>query len=131
MPASAIPRSARCAPLSRFRSSRASIAEPKTESPALPAISIGRTVPLFTLRVARLRRFAFLAELFQQCLHVLGVLLFLGEDLFQHAAGGRVVVAEVLDDFAIAVDRDALGDQVLLDHVDEIIALDVIGMRPR
>jgi len=41
--------------------------------------------------------------------HVVGVFFFLGKDVFEDAAGGRVLVADVLDDFAVAVDGDALG----------------------
>jgi hypothetical protein len=37
------------------------------------------------------------------------VLFFLGQDVFEDAARGRVFVADVLDDLAVAVDRDALG----------------------
>ena len=36
-----------------------------------------------------------------------------------HAPRRGVLVAEVADHLAVAVDRDALGDQVFLDHVDE------------
>ncbi len=38
------------------------------------------------------------------------------------------LVAQVADDLAIAVDGDALGDQVFLDHVGQRVALDVLGV---
>ena len=40
----------------------------------------------------------------------------------------RVLVAEPADDLAVALDGDALGHEVLLDHVDERGALDVLGV---
>src|SRR3546814_15348626 len=54
-----------------------------------------------------LGRLTLLAKFFQQSAEVFGVLLFLGEDFFHHPTAGRIVAAEVIDDFAIAVDRDA------------------------
>ncbi len=56
---------------------------------------------------------------------VVGVLFLHREDALEHALGGRVLVADVVDHLAIAVDRDALGDEVFLDHVDQVLALDV------
>src|SRR3989442_638885 len=62
---------------------------------------------------------------------VVGVLLFLRQDLFQHAPRGRILVAEVGDHLAVAVDGDPLGDQVLLDHLLERAAFDVLGVAAR
>src|SRR5262249_4338457 len=62
------------------------------------------------------RRLALAAEAFHQRLHVLGVLFLDGEDAFEHALRRRVAIADVVDDLAIAVDGDALGDEVLFDH---------------
>ncbi len=59
------------------------------------------------------------------------MLLLDGEDAFHQAPGRRVVVAEIADDLPVGLDRDALGDQVLLEHVDESRALDVLGVAPR
>ena len=42
-----------------------------------------------------------------------------------------VVLAEVADHLAVAVDGDALGDEVLLDHVEQGRALDVLGVAAR
>ena len=58
-----------------------------------------------------------------------GVLLFLGEDVFHDAPRGGIVLAQVIDDLAVTVDGDALGDQVLLDHLLERVALDILGVR--
>ena len=41
------------------------------------------------------------------------MLLFLGEDLFHDPPRGRVLAFEPLRDLAVAVDGDALGDEVL------------------
>ena len=40
------------------------------------------------------------------------------QDRFHHPPRRRISIAEIADDVAIAVDRDALGDQILLDHVE-------------
>ena len=67
----------------------------------------------------------------EEILHVVGV-LFLGlEDLLEHLARRRIVVAEVADDLAVRVDRDALGDEVLLDHVDQRAPLHVLRVAAR
>ena len=39
-----------------------------------------------------------------------------------------VLVAEPADDLAVGLDRDPLGDEVLLDHVDQVGAGDVLGV---
>src|SRR3546814_6700690 len=78
-----------------------------------------------------LGRLTLLAKFFQQSAEVFGVLLFLGEDFFHHPTAGRIVAAEVIDDFAIAVDRDALGNQIFLQHFDNVLAFDVVLMRTR
>ena len=51
--------------------------------------------------------------------------------LFEHALGGGVLVADVVDHLAVTVDRDALGDEVLLDHVDQVLSLDVFRVTAR
>src|SRR6185437_4985352 len=56
----------------------------------------------------------------EQILHVVGMLLFHGEDAFQHHPRARIVVPEVADQLPVMIDRDALGDQVFLDHVDKV-----------
>src|SRR3954470_9609321 len=71
------------------------------------------------------------AHALEQRGEIVGVLLFLGEDFLQHAPGGGILLAEVVDHLAVAVDGDALGDQVFLDHVLERVAFDVLGMAAR
>ncbi len=51
------------------------------------------------------------------------------QDALDHGAGGRIVVAEVADQFAVVIDRDALGDQVLADHGDQGVGGDVFRGR--
>jgi hypothetical protein len=47
----------------------------------------------------------------QQIVHVVGMLFFNAQDLLQHGLGAGIVVAEIADQLAIMVHRDALGDQ--------------------
>ena len=68
------------------------------------------------LRMLREHRFAFVRH--QQIVHVVGVLLFVGEDAFHHHARGGILVGEVANQLAIMLARDPLGHQVLLDHLD-------------
>ena len=56
----------------------------------------------------------------QQVVHVVGMLFLGRENPLEHHARGRVLLAEVADQLAIVIDRDPLGDQVLLQHLDEI-----------
>ena len=61
----------------------------------------------------------------QQVGELVGVLFFHRHDLFEHAARGRILVTQVLDEFAVAVDRNALGHQVFPDHPRERVAGDI------
>src|SRR5262245_50684498 len=62
------------------------------------------------------------AHALQERREIVRVLLFLRQDLLEQASRGRIVLAEVVDHLAIAVDGDPLGDQVFLDHVLERVA---------
>src|SRR5262249_40674569 len=62
------------------------------------------------------------AHALQERREIVRVLLFLRQDLLEQAPRGRIVLAEVVDHLAIAVDGDPLGDQVFLDHVLERVA---------
>src|SRR6185503_13846301 len=62
-------------------------------------------------------RFALMSH--QQIVHVVGVLFFHSQDLFEHSSGRGIVIAEVANELAIVVYRNPLRDQVLLDHVDQ------------
>src|SRR3954471_3359553 len=70
------------------------------------------------------------AQALQERREIVGVLLFLRQDLLEQAPRGRIVLAEVVDHLAVAVDGDALGDQVFLDHVLERVAFDVLRVTP-
>src|SRR6266568_2379237 len=63
----------------------------------------------------------------EEVVHVVGVLLLLGQDRLQHVAGGRVVVGEVPDHGPVGLDRDPLSDEVLLDHAAQVVPLRVLG----
>jgi len=62
---------------------------------------------------------------------VFRMLLFAGEDCFEHAVRGWILVADVSDHLAIALDRYSLRNQLFLDHVPEGIAFDVFRMAAR
>src|SRR5262245_42284427 len=64
----------------------------------------------------RLIMAALLAEARQQRRQVLGVLLLDREDALEDAPAGRVARPDVRDHLAVALDGDALGDEVLAHH---------------
>src|SRR5213593_2995725 len=66
----------------------------------------------------------------EQVVHVVGVLLLLRQDALEEHPGGRIPVAEVAHHLTVRLDGDALGDQVFLDHVDEVLALGVLRGGP-
>jgi hypothetical protein len=53
----------------------------------------------------------------QQIRHLFGMFLFHGKDGFQHAPGCGILIAQVVDHLAIAVDGDAFCYQIFLDHI--------------
>ena len=55
-----------------------------------------------------------------------GMLFFNAQYSLQHGLGAGIVVAEIADQLAIMVHRDTLGDQILLDHVHQIFAFDIL-----
>src|SRR5512132_1745264 len=67
-------------------------------------------------------------QMAQQVGEVVGVLLLFRLDFLHQAPRRCIERSEVGGDLAIAVDRDPLGDQVLLDHVDQVLAFDVFRM---
>ncbi len=48
------------------------------------------------------------------------MLFFLSQHMLEHDARRRIVVAEVTDQFLIMFNHDPLGNEVLLDHLDEV-----------
>ena len=59
------------------------------------------------------------------------MLLLDGEDGLHHAARRRVVVAEPFDDLVVRLDRDALGDEILLHHLEQIARRVVLAVAAR
>ena len=51
---------------------------------------------------------------FQQIHQIVGVLFFHRQDVFQHAPRRRIIIPEVINHLAIAVDGDAFGNEVFL-----------------
>ncbi len=52
-----------------------------------------------------------------------------GQDAFENALGGGVLVADEIDHLPVAIDGDAFGDEIFLDHVAQVGAFLVFGMR--
>ena len=65
----------------------------------------------------------------QKVVHVVGMLFLDPEDAFDHHPRAGIVIAEIADQFAVMIDRDALGDQVLADQFDQIAALRILRGR--
>lgn len=65
----------------------------------------------------------------QKVVHVAGVLLLDSQDFLKHDPRRGVVVAKKPDQFAVVVHGDPFGNEVLLDHVNEILRLPHIGTR--
>jgi hypothetical protein len=53
----------------------------------------------------------------QQIRHLFGMFLFHGKDGFQHAPGSGILLAQLPDRLAIAVDGDAFRYQIFLEHI--------------
>jgi len=62
---------------------------------------------------------ALAAEFFEQAHEVIGVFFLHRQNGFHHPACRRVIISQVVNHLAVAVDGDALGYQVFLDHVDQ------------
>src|SRR5277367_1937031 len=67
----------------------------------------------------------------QQVVHVVRMLLFDLQNTLQHGARPRVIIAEIADEFAVVIHRDSLGDQIFLDHLDQILCIAVFRSRTR
>src|ERR1700722_1760850 len=66
----------------------------------------------------------------QEVVHVIRVLFFLRENPLEHHPCRRVLVAEVAHHVAVGLDGDALGHQILFDHVNQVLTLDEFRCRP-
>src|SRR6266404_1167434 len=82
-----------------------------------------RTRPLFVEH-----RPAFMGH--EQVVHVVRMLLLLRQNPFEEHPGGRIPVAEVAHHLAVGLDGDAFGNQIFLDHVDQVLALGVLRGGP-
>jgi hypothetical protein len=67
----------------------------------------------------------------QQVVHVGSVLFLHDQNPFLHRACGGVTLANVPNQLSVVVDRDALGDQIFLNHFYEIVRLPIFGSGPR
>ena len=47
-------------------------------------------------------------------------------DRHRHRLGGRIAVAQPTNDLRIGLDRDPLGDQLYLDHIDQRLELGIL-----
>ena len=94
-------------------------------SPNVPANAIGarqsaRLTQINSTRHYRGERKLFSSVRGEQVGHVVGVLFFNREDRFEHDPRRRVLLTEERDQLSVVLDRDPLGDQVFLDHPDQI-----------
>jgi hypothetical protein len=49
----------------------------------------------------------------------------------KHCARPRVSVAKVANQLAIMIDSDSFGDEILLDHLDQVVRVPVLRRRAR
>jgi len=62
----------------------------------------------------------------KQVMHVIGVLFLLSQNPLHQSACRGVFVRKIPDHVTIRFDGDALGNQIFLDHFNQIIALDIL-----
>ncbi len=67
----------------------------------------------------------------KEVVHVCRMLFFLSQNLFQHDPCRRILVSEIADQFARVLNRDPFSDQVLLDHINQLIRLAIFGIGTR
>lgn len=58
-------------------------------------------------------------------MHVVGVIFLLRENALQHGARRRILFAEEAYQLAIMLARDAFGNEVFFDHLDEVLRVPV------
>ena len=49
----------------------------------------------------------------EEVVHIIGMLFLDAQDALQHCPGAAIAVAEIADQLAVMIDRNALGDQIL------------------
>ena len=67
----------------------------------------------------------------QKIVHVVRMFFFIRQNAFQHDARGWVAIAEKTNQLAVMFDGNTFGNQVLLDHLDEVFADRILGSRSR
>src|SRR5262245_37984275 len=67
----------------------------------------------------------------KQVMHVIRVLLLLGQNPLQKRTSRWVVVTKMPHHVAISLNGDSLCNQIFLDHVNQIVALDILRGRSR
>lgn len=71
-----------------------------------------------------------LTDGFENAEEVIYVFLFHCQNVFEHAASGRVVAAQLGDDLAVAPNCNPFGNEVFSDHFEQIEAVIVLRMGP-
>ena len=63
----------------------------------------------------------------QQIVHIVRMLFLDDENPREHGSRPRITIREISNQLLVMLDRDALGYQILLDHVDQIARRAVFG----
>src|SRR6185436_20525698 len=66
-----------------------------------------------------------------EVMHVIGMLLLLGQNVLQHYTRRRVVVTKMADHLAIGLNGNSLCNQIFFDHFNQIVSLDIFRGRSR
>jgi hypothetical protein len=67
----------------------------------------------------------------KQVVHFVGVFLFLDQGTLDHPSSAGVVITEISNQLAVMVDRDSFGDQIFLDHFDQIVRVPELRSGPQ
>src|SRR5882724_2774515 len=72
-----------------------------------------------------------LFDISQETHEIVSVLFFDCENRLHQSPGRWIVITEILNDVAIAIDGDAFGDQIFFDHIRQRFALNVFSVTAR
>src|SRR5215813_2648110 len=67
----------------------------------------------------------------KQVMHIIRVLLLLGQNTLQKHTRRRVVIAKITDHLAVRLNGHPLRNQIFLDHFNQIVTLNVFRSRSR
>src|SRR5262245_58001147 len=67
-------------------------------------------------------------QFFEQTDQIIGMLFFHGENAFEHAPSSGVVIAEIGNYLAIAINGNPFCHQIFLDHINKRVAFDILCM---